>query len=277
MDVQDVGTSRRRSGRRRRPGRFTLIELLAVPGAVPARTKPRATRFTLIELLVVIAIIAILMAILMPALSRAREVARTAVCINNLKQQFLGWLSYTDDYDWLTMYNSGAWANGLEEVTGDTYWWITLIKPYVGIQQTLDITDWSTEVTWDRFPANSIFCCPSNQKTDREIRLGPYGMHFYGLGGVRPDGTYPRFTKMAHAKPEMALIGDGMAGWDDGLGHGQPGPRLLGDAAGQWYWMGWRHSNRACLVHADGSATSLNRAQWNDYPGDDTKGRWRLR
>ena len=75
--------------------------------------------FTLIELLVVIAIIAILAAILFPVFAQAREKARQASCMSNLKQIGLGSMQYTQDYDELFM----PVANGGEKAGAYYYWW----------------------------------------------------------------------------------------------------------------------------------------------------------
>jgi prepilin-type N-terminal cleavage/methylation domain-containing protein/prepilin-type processing-associated H-X9-DG protein len=79
------------------------------------------TGFTLIELLVVIAIIALLMAVLLPALNRAREQGKRAVCLNHIKQLQIAWSMYCDEnsekipvgdvwYSWSPAFNPGQLA-----------------------------------------------------------------------------------------------------------------------------------------------------------------------
>ena len=64
-----------------------------------AQRSGNVTGFTLVELLVVISIIALLMAVLLPALSKARTQAKRIVCLSGLKQLTLGWMNYAAAYN----------------------------------------------------------------------------------------------------------------------------------------------------------------------------------
>jgi|LSQX01.3.fsa_nt_gb prepilin-type N-terminal cleavage/methylation domain-containing protein/prepilin-type processing-associated H-X9-DG protein len=92
--------------------------------------------FTLIELLVVIAIIAILAAILFPVFAKAREKARAASCLSNMKQLAIGISMYVQDYDERYMYNSfgpgvGSYPTPDGGTASNYMLWMFEVYPYV--------------------------------------------------------------------------------------------------------------------------------------------------
>lgn len=94
--------------------------------------RSRSNAFTLIELLVVIAIIAILAAILMPVFAQAREKARGASCMSNLKQLALAHLQYVIDYDgWFSPHDDGYPNQGCAVNTRGGFTPHIAIYPYV--------------------------------------------------------------------------------------------------------------------------------------------------
>src|SRR5262249_47795010 len=99
--------------------------------------QPQRKGFTLIELLVVIAIIAILAAILFPVFAQAREKARAATCLSNVKEFGLAHMMYRQDYDEMTVPSSSY------GFPGDFEWYV---QPYMKNLDILFCPSWKESV-----------------------------------------------------------------------------------------------------------------------------------
>jgi prepilin-type N-terminal cleavage/methylation domain-containing protein len=143
---------------------------------------PRTSRaFTLIELLVVVAVIAILIGILLPALSRSRESARSVACLGNLRQMFIICRAYASDH------------NGLGPAIGQPYSappnWALVIQQVSRDGRTAA----------DLYTNDSILICPTTDANLGGTMTRTYAMNATGHAGLPDDrGNFDTLDAPAH-------------------------------------------------------------------------------